>query len=900
MPLSWNEIRTRAVHFSIEWKDEISEKAEAKSFWDGFFNVFGVNRRKLASYEHNVKKLSNKNGFIDLFWRGKLLVEHKSRGSNLDSAYGQALDYFEGLSQAEIPRYIIVSDFARIRLYDLDKNTQREFLLEDFHKHISLFGFIAGYQALKIEEQDPVNVEAAERMGKLHDQMKEVGYEGHILEVYLVRLLFCMFAEDTGIFELQQFQLYIEDRTHDDGSDLASYLSTFFQVLNTPNEKRLKNIDDQLASFPYINGKLFEEVLPTAGFDSAMRKLLLSCCALDWSSISPAIFGSLFQSIMDKNIRRNLGAHYTSEKNILKLINPLFMDELKEEFSKVKNNKKKLVEFHLKLRSLTFLDPACGCGNFLIIAYRELRLLELEIIRAANRDGQMILDISEMIWLDVDQFYGIEIEEFPVQIAQVALWLIDHQMNLLVSEEFGMYFMRIPLKSNSNIVCGNALSMDWSEIIAANKLSYIIGNPPFVGAKYMNEQQRLDIKLALSGVKNAGLLDFVSAWYVKSAQFCKINPNIQSAFVSTNSITHGEQVGILWGYLLAMDIQINFAHRTFSWNNEASRSAAVHCVIIGFSLVYKKNKRLFEYEDIKKDPQEFKANNINPYLVDAPNEIIVRRSKPLCNVPEIGIGNKPIDGGNYLFTGEEKIEFLKAEPQAEKYFQRWLGAHEFLNGYERWCLRLAECPPNELRSMPESLKRIEAVKQFRLSSKSKPTQKLAETPRRFHVENIPSNTYIIIPEVSSGRRRFIPIGFETPQTLCSNLVKIIPNANLFHFGILLSTMHNSWVRSTCGRLKSDYRYSKDIVYNNFPWPLNPSEKQILSIEEKAKAVLNARNQFPNTTLAELYDPLIMPFELYRAHQALDKVVDHSYSDQKFKLEAERIAFLFELYRKYIE
>jgi type II restriction/modification system DNA methylase subunit YeeA len=900
MPLSWNEIKTRALAFSKDWANETSEDAEAKSFWDGFFNIYGISRKRVASFEEPVKKLGDKQGFIDLFWKGVLLVEHKSKGRNLDKAYTQALDYFPGISERDLPKCVLVSDFANFRLYDLEENEQHQFALKDLHKHVRLFGFIAGYQSHSYKEQDPVNIKAAEQMGKLHDQMKAVGYEGHILEHYLVRLLFCLFAEDTGIFLRQQFQELIDQRTSEDGSDLGDRLNTLFQVLNTPETKRLKNLDEQLADFPYINGKLFAESLPTAGFDSGMRQTLLDCCALDWSRISPAIFGSLFQSIMDKQARRNLGAHYTSEKNILKLINPLFMDDLRAEFGRIKtskNNANRLFDFHKKLRTLKFLDPACGCGNFLVIAYRELRLLELDVLRASHLSGQQNLDVHSLISLDVDQFYGIEIEEFPAQIAQVAMWLMDHQMNLLVSEEFGMYFARIPLASSANVVHGNALRIDWNDVVPAEHLSYIMGNPPFAGAKFMDDAQREDVALVFGNIKNAGLLDFVAAWYVKAAQMMK-STRIRCAFVSTNSITQGEQVGVLWIWMLAQGMQLFFAHRTFQWNNEARGKAAVHCVIVGFSTTDISPKWLFEYESIQGEAHRIQVKNINPYLVDASDIVLANRNTPICAVPEIGIGNKPIDDGNYLFTPEEKDEFLKKEPQAGPYFRRWLGADEFLNGYHRYCLWLGDCSPSELKKMPEAMKRVEAVKQSRLASKSAPTQKLAVTPTRFHVEKMPKNNYLVIPEVSSERRYYIPIGFESPETLCSNLVKIAPDATPYHFGILSSLMHNSYMRTVCGRLKSDYRYSSGIVYNNFPWPENPTDKQKLAIEKCAQAVLDARLKFPDATLADLYDPLTMPPVLLKAHQALDKAVDAAYGKKDFKTEAERVAFLFELYQKY--
>jgi len=897
MPLSWNEIKDRALAFSKEWEHESSEDAEAKSFWDGFFNVFGISRRRVASFEQHVKTIDGKSGYIDLLWKGVLLIEHKSRGKDLDRAYSQAKDYFPGLKERDLPRYVLVSDFARFRLFDLETGEQHEIKLKDLYKHVRLFGFIAGYQTQELKPQDPANIKAAELMGKLHDQLKAIGYEGHVLEVYLVRLLFCMFAEDTSIFERCQFQDYIEQKTAEDGHDLASHLATLFHVLNTPEDKRLTIRDEHLAEFPYVNGKLFDETLPPAAFDTAMRQALLDCCALDWSRISPAIFGSLFQSVMDPKARRNLGAHYTEEKNILKLIKPLFLDDLWAEFKRLnslKRSEKQLVEFHQRLAKLKFFDPACGCGNFLVIAYRELRLLELEILRALHKKKKSgFLSISDIIWLDVDQFYGIEIEEFPAQIAQVALWMTDHQMNMRVSEEFGQYFRRLPLKKAPNIVHGNALQLDWESV--APDVDYILGNPPFVGAKFLYDDQRAEVAAVFHDTKSSGLLDYVACWYRKAADFMSKWPETESAFVSTNSITQGEQAGVLWPELMRLGVKINFAHRTFQWSSAARGKAAVHCVIIGFALHDAPRKTIFEYDDIQGEPDAISARNINAYLVDAPNVVVVNQSQPICDVPKIGIGNKPIDGGNYLFTPEEKSEFLKREPQAAQWFRRWVGASEFINNYERWYLWLGDCPPGELRRMPEAMKRIEAVRKFRLSSKSIPTQKLATTPTRFHVENLPSEPYLLVPRHSSENRRFLPIGFIQPDWLSGDANLMVTGASLFHFGVLSSTMHNTWMRTVCGRLKSDYRYSAGIVYNNFPWP-EASDKQRKVIEAAAQGVLDARAKFPDATLADLYDPLTMPPELTRAHQSLDKAVDAAYGRKKFASEAERVAFLFERYQ----
>ncbi len=1121
MPLSWNEIRSRSLEFSKRWEHESSEDAEAKAFWTEFLNVFGIDRKRVASFEEPVKKLGDKQGFIDLFWKGVMLVEHKSRGKDLDKAYTQALDYFPGIKERDLPKYVLVSDFARFRLYDLDalpspsatllplptggerakgEGQYIEFECRDLHKNIKAFGFIAGYQTRPIQPEDPVNIKAAELMGKLHDALKAIGYDGHALEHYLVRLLFCLFAEDTGIFELQQFQEYIRDKTAEDGSDLAPHLAQLFEVLNTAPNKRLKNLDEHLANFAYVNGKLFAEHLPTASFDAKMRNQLLDCCALNWSRVSPAIFGSLFQSVMDDKLRRNLGAHYTSEANILKLIKPLFLDELRAEFERYKNNSNKLAEFHQKLRSLKFFDPACGCGNFLIIAYRELRLLELDILRALQKkEKNRLLDATVIVLLDVDQFYGIEIEEFPAQIAQVAMWLTDHQMNQLISEEFGNYFARLPLKKSATIACGNALQLDWREV--APDANYLLGNPPFIGSKMLGDAQRKDMENIFHGVKGAGVLDYVAAWYLKAAQYMTETPPHQeittastpsprlrgegwgeghihhrdaeleeklkgyarelrasatdaeqkiwyllrnrnflgykfrrqhpignyildfycpdaklaieldgsqhaenekydrqrseilqadgikvlrfwnndvlrnteavlmqlanalpltpalspqagggsknktaAAFVSTNSITQGEQVGILWGELLhKYQCKIHFAHRTFKWGNDARGKAAVHCVIIGFAPFDVSEKRLWDYENPNADALEIKARNINPYLVDALDVLLENRSRPICAVPEIGIGNKPIDGGHYLFTPEEKADFVAREPQSEKWMRRWIGADEFINGYERWCLWLGDCPPDELRKMPNAMKRVEAVRQTRLASKSAPTQKLAATPTRFHVEYIPNEFYLLIPRVSSERRSFIPIGFMQPDTFTSDTSLTLPNATLYHFGILTSSMHMAWVRYTCGRLESRYRYSAGIVYNNFPWPELPSPQPSPrqrgegadfssphevgrgrsvaegqgKIETAAQAVLDARAQFmsPSPTgrgargegeresvansasLADLYDPLTMPPALVKAHQQLDRAVDASYRKTAFVNDAQRVEFLFERYQQ---
>ncbi len=894
MALSWNEIKNRAINFSKEWEKEQREHAESQSFWNDFFNIFGISRKRVASFEEPVKKLGEQRGRIDLFWKGTLLVEHKSRGKDLAKAYTQAMDYFPGLKEAELPKYILISDFETFKLYDLEEDKNYEFTLNELYKNVHLFGFIAGYTKHKVVAEDPINIQAAQMMGKLHDKLKDVGYDGHSLEVFLVRLLFLGFAEDTSIFEKRAFLEFLENKTSEDGSDLGSKLTELFQVLNTPFEKRLKNLDESLATFPYVNGKLFEEFLPIPSFDSKMREILLECCYLDWSKISPAIFGSLFQSIMDKEHRRNLGAHYTSEANILKLIRPLFLDELYEKFEKVKKNKKQLAEFHKELSTLHFLDPACGSGNFLIIAYRELRILELEILKILYSEN--VLDISSIVWCDVDQFHGIEVEEFPAQIAQVAMWLIDHQMNMMISEHFGQYFVRLPLKKSADIIHANSLQIPWEDVINSDKLTYILGNPPFIGSNIMTKIQRAEVVKEFHDVKGAGVLDYVTAWYLKASKYIQ-NTKIKVAFVSTNSIVQGEQVGILWKELFSnYGIKIHFAHQTFNWSNEAKSNAAVHVVIIGFAQFDSTNKRIFEYENIKSNAHEKSAKNINAYLVEGDDIVIEKRRKPLCNVLNIIKGNYYAKSEGLIIEEKDLDYLVKNEPNAKKWIKLLIGADEFINNRKRYCLWLVDCPPDELRKMPLVMERVNRVREDRLKSTDKGMQNLA--PIRFRETNNPDKC-IVIPVVSSEKRPYIPIGFIDKNTISTNGNLIIPNGDLFLFGQLTSLMHMAWVKYTCGRLKSDYRYSKDLVYNNYPFPKNVSEKQKKAVEEKAQNVLDIRASFSDCSLADLYDPLSMPPNLKKAHQELDKAVDNCYGSKSFKNDKERIEFLFGLYEEYL-
>ncbi len=779
----------------------------------------------------------------------------------------------------------------------IEKAPLHTFPLTEFHKNVELFRFMIGLERSVFKDQDPVNSEASERMGALHDMLKASGYDGPDLELLLVRLLFCLFADDTGIFERDTFRYLLEANTRADGKDLGTQLTRLFQVLNTPRERRQTNLDATLSGFDYINGNLFAATLPLPIFSAEMRTALIHACGFDWGRISPAIFGSLFQAVMDKDTRRGAGAHYTSEKNILKIIKPLFLDALRREFDAIKANKPRLRAFHDKLAKLRVLDPACGCGNFLILAYRELRLLELDVLTALNPDAQLVLDVASLSRINVDAFYGIEIGEFPARIAEVALWLVDHQMNMRLSEAFGLYYARIPLQAAAHIVHGNALRVDWNTVVDPKALSYILGNPPFVGAMVMSAEQRQDVAFVFADqLRNAGVLDYVAAWYFKTAQYMAANLALRAAFVATNSITQGEQVNILWQALLKRGVKIHFAHRTFAWNNEARGKAAVHCVIIGFALEDCIHKVLYDYENINGDPHMVEVANINPYLVAAPNLVVVNRSDPLCNVPAMRFGSMPRDGGHLLFTNEEYATFLVAEPNAKQWLRPYTGADEFLNGWRRWCLWLVHSSPAELRQLPKVLARIEKVKQFRLASKAATTRKFAETPSLFCQIAQPGGDYLLVPRVSSERRRYIPIGFMPADVIGNDAVLTVENATYYHFGVISSAMHMAWMRVVCGRLKSDYRYSKDIVYNNFPWP-TPTPAQTKAIELAANGVLDARNLYPGSTLADLYDPLTMPPALLKAHKALDKAVDAAYGTQTFDTERQRVELLFDLYQK---
>ena len=914
MRLSWNEIRARAADFADRWRDAAYEKGETQSFYNDFFEVFGVRRRSVARYEQHVRKLNDRDGYIDLFWPGVLLVEQKSAGRDLGRAYEQAGGYFDALSERDRPRYILVSDFRTFELYDLGERERVSFALADLPAHVEAFGFILGVQRRTFRDQDPANIEAAELVGRLHDALADVGYRGHDLERFLVRIVFCLFADDTGIFERDIFLDFIESRTGVDGSDTGARLIELFQVLDTPESERHVTRDEDLLRFPYVNGSLFEGALRIPAFSAAMRGKLLDACNFDWSNISPAIFGSLFQSVMDPEQRRAQGAHYTTEKNILKVIEPLFMDDLRAEFEglKARKDSRRLAElrrFQAKLGSLAFFDPACGCGNFLIIAYRELRLLEIEVLKQIHpkehrgQQQRQVDALAEFLSsVDVDQFHGIELGEFPCRIAETALWMMDHIMNNRLSLEFGQTYTRIPLAKSPRIVHGDALETDWSELLPPEDCSFVLGNPPFGGAKYQTAEQRAQVRGIAALGKSGGTLDYVAAWFIKAGEYVR-DSDARIGFVATNSITQGEQVAQLWPILFERcKLEIAFAHRTFAWGSDARGKAHVHVVILGLDRrkAARTERRLFSYPDINGEPEESSHAVLSPYLFDAeglsdPHLVVREESAPINGMGRLIIGSKPIDGGNYIFDAPERADFLDAEPEAAPWLRPYIGAREFLRGSERWILTLHDAPPEELARLPRVRERIAAVREYREDSNSAPTQKLAATPTLYHVNVLPTKPFLVIPEVSSERREYAPIGWLEPPTIPSNLVRILRNASLVDFALLTSAMHMAWLRHIGGRLKSDYRYSIGLVYNNFPMP--PEGANLSKLEPLAQAVLDARATHPNATLADLYDPDLMPPNLRKAHQALDRSVDRLYRRARFESERERVEHLFMLYEK---
>lgn len=917
MRLGWDEIKRRAKAFSEEWQHAHYEKGETQTFYNEFFEIFGIKRKQVAIYEQRVKLLSQKHGFIDLFWPGTLLVEQKSANLDLDRAQGQALDYLGGIHPTDQPQYVLTCDFQRWRLLDLETGRELKFPLKDLHKHITAFDFMLG-RKVSFETQAAVTIKAAELMGKLHDALKETGYSGHDLEQLLVRLLFCLFADNTGIFQPKDiFLQLIENDTKPDGSNVGRILNDLFDVLDTPENARQTTLQAELNAFPYVNGKLFAGRLRTPHFDATMRGHLLDAARHDWSGVSPAIFGSLFQSVMDAKERRAKGAHYTTEANILKVIGPLFLDDLKAELASITARKtareRELARFQDKLTRLTFFDPACGCGNFLVIAYREIRRLELECLKAQYGDQQ--IDAALLARVTVDQFYGIEYEEFPARIAEVAMWMMDHIANNEINEAFRLNYARIPLKDSAHILHADALETDWSALLPPERCSYIMGNPPFVGAKFQTQTQREQVRKIAGLGGSGGTLDYVAAWFIKAGQYLQTNRRIRVAFVSTNSICQGEQVAQLWPILFdRFGLEIAFAHRTFSWGSEARGKAHVHVVIVG--LAHRDHepaeKRLFSYPDIKGDPVESQHTALTAYLFDARSVanrhlVVKEESRPINGAPKLITGSKPVDGGYLILRGGERAELAEQEPEILDLVRPFLGAQEYINDGKRWILALQDAAPDRLRNSPFIRERLAGVRDFRkgvLHPRGKPdgarptpgssTSSLADYPTNFHVTVIPDSPFLVIPQVSSERRDYAPIGWLEPPTIPSDKLRLLANATLWDFGVLTSAIHMAWMKAVTGRMKSDFMYSVGVVYNTFPWP-DASPAQLAKVEKLAQAVLDARAEHPTASLADLYDPDTMPANLRKAHAALDAAVDKLYRPAPFASDRDRVEHLFGRY-----
>ena len=971
------EQRLAAKEFAAYWMERGDEKGESQKYWLALLEkVLGVaNPEQFIIFEDRV--FLGHTSFIDgRILSTKVLIEQKKRGKNLNepirqsdgsllTPFEQAKRYSANIPYSQRPRWIVTCNFQTFNVYDMEQpNGAPEVIeLKNLEKEYYRLNFLvnSGNESLKREME--ISLAAGDLVGLLYDsllkQYKDPTNERSLKSLYklCVRIVFCLYAEDAGIFG--SHTMFHDYMIQYEAKEWREKLLQFFHILNQNPADRDPYINEDLAAFPYVNGGLFsDEDIEIPNITEEIRSLILSKGSedFDWSKISPTIFGAVFESTLNPDTRRNGGMHYTSIENIHKVIDPLFLDDLREEFDAIKDitvgktKKTKLIEFQEKLATLKFLDPACGSGNFLTETYISIRRIENEVIKILTGGQISFGEVINPIKVSIRQFYGIEINDFAVTVAKTALWIAESQMMKETEDivKIGLDFL--PLKTNACIVEGNALRMDWcylhdedkQPIIKAKKTyllseneseingpvivaepgmeyeeiglltselhvgqqqknypkikyDYIMGNPPFVGARLMSAAQKDDV-LSVFGKnwKNVGNLDYVSCWYKKAAEYMK-GTEIRTELVSTNSVSQGETVANLWRPLIEMGCHIDFAYRTFRWDSEAKIKAHVHCVIIGFSIAKNEKEKTLYYAD-----RFLHVKNINPYLVDAVNTYVESRNKPICKVPEIGIGNKPIDGGFYLFTKEEMEEFIKKEPKAEKYFKEWYGSQEFINQKPRYCLWLGDCSPAEIRSMPYCMKRVEEVRNYRLKSPSLGTVRLADKPTRFHVENMPSTNYIVIPETSSERRRYIPIGFMTPTVLCSNAVRLMPNATLYHFGVLTSNVHMSWVRAVCGRLKSDYRYSKDVVYNNFPW-CNPTKEQRDRIEKTAQMILDARAKYKECSLADLYDDLIMPSELREAHQENNRAVMSAYGIPiKGTTENDCVAILMELYKDIVD
>lgn len=920
--MNQREQKQKAKEFVERWRGLGNEKAESQRFWlDLLQNVYGIEQP--TSYVRFEEKVVIDNAsFIDIIIpETHVLIEQKSRNKSLDKAilqsdksllspFQQAKRYSAELPYSERPRWIVTSNFKEFYIYDMEKPTgePEKILLEDLPEEAYRMNFLVDKKDENIIKEMEISLQAGEIVGFLYDALLNE-YNNpkdpqtlKDLNVLCVRLVFCFYAEDAGLFG--HHNMFHDYLAKFEENNFRSALIGLFNILNQPEEKRDPYLDPELLAFPYVNGGLFaEQNIEIPRLNPFIRDIILEKASrgFDWSKISPTIFGSVFESTLNPETRRAGGMHYTSIENIHKVINPLFLNDLNEEFDQIKQIKtekirnSKLEAFQNKLASLKFLDPAAGSGNFLTETYISLRKLENEAIKTRFGDQIFMGDVENPIKVSLNQFYGIEINDFAVTVAKTALWISEDQMMKETEEIIHANIDFLPLKSYANIVEGNALRMDWEEVIDKNDLNYIMGNPPFVGGMWMTQTQKNEIRNIYGDIKGVGELDYVTAWYKKAAIIMQKRPSIRTAFVSTNSITQGMHPGIYWKHLVGeYDVQIIFAYDTFKWNSEATLKANVHVVIIGF---VNKNNDYDNYKYLYVNDKVKLANKINGYLVEASEAFIKNRTKPICESPKMSFGNMPRDGGGFILNEEEKKRLIDEEPISEKWIHPYLGAAEYINNKKRYCLWLVDAEPNELRKSPTIIKRIQSVRDMRINSKAASTRKMAEFPTRFAQITQPVGIpFLMIPRVSSQRRRYIPVGFLPGNVIASDESLIIPGADLYILGVIISNVHMGWMRSVAGRLKSDYRYSKGIVYNNFPWP-NPTQEQKQKIEKTAQAILDARDLYPASSLADLYDELTMPKELRRAHQENDKAVMEAYGfDWRTMIESECVAELMKMYQ----
>lgn len=896
---SRNDIIASARAFAYEWQNETSERAEAQTFWTEFLAVFGIHRRRAhAAFERYARRSSTMgSGFVDLIWPGMVLAEHKSAGESLDAAVDQALDYLDSLPDRDFPRFILVSDFAHLGVMDLEAEDPSVFVfpLSRLADEIDRFLPLAGYTTRRFDVEEAVNVQAAEILGNVYDEIAATGYAGHPLRVFIVRLLFLLFGDGTGLWARSQFSDLLINRTAEDGSDLGMWLGKLFVVLDTPDDHRTTALDQDLAAFPYVNGGLFQERHDAPDTTRQMRARLIEACHFDWSRISPAIFGSMFQSVMDPAARRALGAHYTSETNILRVIRPLFLDDLEGELAACGASRQRLREFHEKLGRLTFFDPACGCGNFLVVAYRELRRLEREVLARLHPGSvQLLFSLESQRKVRVDQFHGIEIEEFPARIAQTAMYLVEHLENEELSRSFGLNLVDLPIAAAARIHIGNALEMDWATVLHPRQCSFLYGNPPFIGKKARSAAQQQDIARVFGRAKGTSALDYVAAWYEKARSYAR-GTEAKVAFVSTSSITQGEQVSILWPRILDGGFEIGFAHRTFEWTSEAKRKAHVHCVIVGLRPDGGPGKRwLFDYATPRSEPHQLEARHINPYLVDAPTVYVYHRREPLAAVQRASFGSMPNDDGHLILDDEGATRLRETDPVAARFLRAMTSARQLLHGERRWCLWLVGATAADIRSSPELTARVEAVRTYRAKSRREATQRLARTPHLFGEVRQPEVDYLCIPRHVGELRVLVPMRFFGPEVIASDSTIAVPGADLFVFGLLQSAMFTAWVRAVGGRIKSDLRVSVELVYNTFPFP-EPTGSQRARVAEAAQGILDARESHLGASLSELYDPIATPVDLVRAHHHLDRAVDTCFGRRSTLGEAERLSVLFDRY-----